>query len=293
MMMAVRRGPQRLPGWTGRRGRREGIDIVTRFLRGAAIGAVLSCGALAASSIAAVPAFADGTTSTTVAVTANKSTITSGRPVNFTAVVTPATVGTAKITGTVDWTVTGADGTVVPCTKTKALTSGGRAHCNVGKGILLAQDAPFTATASYSGDTNYGASSGSSVVSLTSGATHLHLALSAHPSSGAAITATATIVGGPASALVSGTVIFTISASSHAAGVGARCTGTATPPNANNIKTVVAATATCDLPAGWLVVPSVTKANLHPFAAWSVSAVYNGNVSFGPSFKTLKGKAKS
>jgi hypothetical protein len=228
-----------------------------------------------------------------LAVTPNKTTITSGRPVAFTAVVTPATVGKTKFTGTVDWTVTGADGTVVPCTTTKPLTSGGRAHCNIGKGLLLAQDAPFTATANYSGDVNFAPSSGSATVSMTSGETHLHLALSAHPSSGAAITATATIVGGPASALVSGTVIFTISSSSHAAGVSARCTGTATPPAANNIQPVVAATATCNLPAGWLTVPSATKADLHPFSAWSVSAVYNGNVSFGPSYKTLKGKAKS
>ena len=51
--------------------------------------------------------------------------------------------------------------------------------------------------------------------------------------------------------------------------------------------------ATCNLPAGWMVLPKVTKSTPKPSDAWSVSAVYNGNSSFITSFKLKKGTAKS
>jgi len=256
------------------------------------VAAVLSCGVLAASTLAAVPAFADGTTNTTLTVTPTLTTITSGKAISFGSAITPAIVGKTKITGTVDWTVTGADGTVVPCSTIKPLTGGGKARCSISNGILLAQDSPFTVVASYSGDANFGPSTGSTTFTATPAVTHVKLTLDALPSSGSPTTATATIKGGPATSLIGGTVIFTIS-SSRPGGVATHCTGTAKPVLANNIQTLVTQVATCNLPAGWITVAKPTPTYKRPFTAWSISAVYNGNDSFSPSFLTRKGIAKS
>jgi hypothetical protein len=265
---------------------------VRRILRGAAAAAILSCGVLAATSVSAVPAFADGTTGTVLTVTPTLSTITTGKAISFGAAITPSIVGKTKITGTVDWTVTGADGTVVPCSTVKPLTGGGKARCSIANGILLAKDAPFTVVASYSGDANFGPSTGSTQFTVTPAKTIIKVTLDAPPSGGSPTTATAVIKGGPATPLIDGTVVFTIS-SSRPGGASPHCTGTAKPPLANNIQPVVAQTATCTIPAGWVTVANPTPTNKHPFTAWSVSAVYNGNDSFTPSFATRKGIAKS
>ena len=254
--------------------------------------AVLSCGVLAASTLAAVPAFADGTTNTTLTVTPTLTTITSGKAISFGSAITPAIVGKTKITGTVDWTVTGADGTVVPCSTIKPMTGGGKARCSIANGVLLAKDAPFTVVASYSGDANFGPSTGSTTFAMTPTKTIIKVTLDAPPSSGSPTTATATIKGGPATSLIDGTVVFTIS-SSRPAGASPHCSGTAKSPLANNIQPVVDQVATCTIPAGWVTVAKPTPTDKHPYTAWSISAVYNGNDSFSPSFLTRKGIAKS
>jgi hypothetical protein len=213
--------------------------------------------------------------------------------VSFTALVTPAKVGTTKITGTVTWTVTGADGTVIPCTTPPVLSTGGKSHCKIAKGVLLAGSAPFTAAVDYSGDATFAPTSASTSVDATAGTTRVVVALSAVPTGGAATTVTATVTDGPATALLSGNVVFTISSQFHAAGVSVRCTGTQTPVSLNNVKPVTAGVATCDLPAGWMTLPKVSKSTPKPSDGWSVTAVYNGNASFTTSFKIKKGTAKS
>jgi len=58
------------------------------------------------------------------------------------------------------------------------------------------------------------------------------------------------------------------------------------------VKALSAQVATCDLPAGWMIVPRATSVNPKPSDGWSVSAVYNGNSSFTTSFASKKGTAK-
>lgn len=263
------------------------------FIRTAAIVAACAATAAGLATVAAAPAFASATTATTLTVTASHPTTTTGKPENFAAVVAPALAGTTKITGSVSWSVTGRDGTSIPCTVLKALNSSGTSKCSIGKQVLLADDSPYTAVATYSGDGTFLASSGSASVSVAPTTTHVRLALDAKPTSGSATTVTATVVGGSATPLVGGSIVFTVSSQLHTNGVAVRCTGTLTPASANNIKPLVSQVAVCDLPAGWMVLPKVTTANSKPTDGWSVSAVYAGNADFLPSFATKSGTAKS
>ena len=93
--------------------------------------AAISMTVLGATAVATAPAYATGSTVTAMTVTGSKTTITSGQPVAFTAAVTPAKIGSTKITGTVNWTVTGQDGSNVPCTTIKPLNSGGKSKCQI------------------------------------------------------------------------------------------------------------------------------------------------------------------
>jgi hypothetical protein len=254
--------------------------------------AVLSMTVLGAAAVAAAPAYAAGSTVTSMTVTANKTTLTSGQPVSFSALVSPAKVGKTKITGTVTWTVTGADGSVIPCTTPPVLSTGGKSSCKIAKGILLAGSAPFTAVADYSGDATFAPINASTSVDVTAGLTRVVLAFSAVPTGGAATTVTATVTDGPATALLSGNVVFTISSQFHAAGVSARCTGTQTPVALNNVQPLTGGVATCNLPAGWMVLPKLSKSTPKPSTGWSVTAVYNGNASFSTAFKLKQGTAK-
>jgi hypothetical protein len=265
---------------------------VRRSIRLAGLAAVLSTSVIGSAAVAAAPAFAAGTTPTTLTVTSNKTTLTSGKSVAFTALVAPAKSGSTKITGAITWTVTGNDGSVVPCTTVTPLTPSGKSLCKIATGNLLAGSGPYTAAASYPGDATFGPSSGSGSVSVTSGTTRVKLALSATPTGGAAITVTATVAAGPGTPLVQGNVVFTISSQYHAPGVTARCSGTLTPASLNNVKPLSAQVATCDLPAGWMVLPKASSSNPKPSDGWSVSGVYNGNGSFTTSFATKKGTAK-
>ncbi len=255
--------------------------------------AVLATGLVGAAAVAATPAFADGTTATTTTVTGNQTTLVSGKPVTFTAVVAPSTIGKIKITGAVAWTVTGANGSVIPCATVSTLTGGGKSRCKVDKGGFLAGAAPYTAVAAYSGDTNFAPSSGSTTLAVTPTTTRVKIALSAEPTSGASVTVTATVVDGPATSLITGNVVFTPTSAYHLPGVGAICSGSLSPPTANNVQPVVDQVATCVLPAGWMTVPKASKSNPHPSDAWSVSAVYAGNDSFITSYRTKKGIARS
>jgi hypothetical protein len=147
--------------------------------------------------------------------------------------------------------------------------------------------------AAYSGDANFAPSNASSSIAVTEAKTRVLLALSAVPTGGSATTLTATVSDGPATPLIAGNVVFTISSQFHAAGVPVRCAGSLTPVALNNVQPVVGGVATCDLPAGWMTLPKVSKSTPKPSDAWSVTAVYNGNASFATSFKLKKGTAKS
>ena len=280
-------------GLSEERRNHKGNVTVKRALRYAGIALALSTAVVGASAVAAAPAFADGATATTLTVTGNKTTLTTGKSVSFTAVVAPSKIGSTKITGAVDWTVTGADGSSIPCTSVTALTGGGKSRCKVDKGALLAGSGPYTAVASYPGDANFGPSTGSTTLSVTTTSTRVKIALSAVPTSGAQIVVTATVVDGPATDLISGDVLFAPSSQYHSPGVGLYCVGTLTPIKNNNTVPVVNQVATCTLPAGWMTVPKATVFNPKPQDGWSVTATYIGNTSFMSSYATKKGTAKS
>ena len=272
----------------------EGKAHVKRIIRGSVIGAVLAT-AIGATAVAAVPAYADGATPTTLTVTGSQTGVTTGKPVSFTAAHTPTAVGKEKIGGSVAFTITGRDGSTVACGKVTPLTGAGKSRCMVAPGTLLAGSAPYTIVASYGGSPSgtFGPSSNSTTLSVTSARTRVKLSLGGKIFSGDATTVVAKILSGPADPLVSGTVVFTVTSQYHTNGVVVRCNGGSVPPTLNNIVTLTGHTATCDLPAGWMVIPKVSNANPKPSGTWSISAVYNGNDSFLPSYSTKKGTAKS
>jgi hypothetical protein len=245
------------------------------------------------STVAVAPAFADGPLATTTTVSPNHASILTGRSISFNALVAPSKVGKTKITGTVAWTVTGADGTVIPCTSVSALTGGGKSRCKIEKGSLLAEASPYTATAVYSGDPNFATSTGSGTLDLAAIKTRVEITLDATPVGGAATMVTATVIGGPATSLLEGNVVFTVTSQTHAPGVSTLCTGTAVPAKNNNIVPLSGQTAVCQLPAGWMIIPKVTNTNPRPSDGWSISAVYTGNQSFLTSYKSKKGTARS
>jgi hypothetical protein len=268
---------------------------VKRILRRSAIGAIVAAATIGASAVAAVPAYADGATATSLTVTGSQTAVATGKPVSFTAAITPSMVGKERIGGAVAFTITGNDGSTVPCAKVTPLTGAGKTRCMVAPGTLLAGSAPYTIAASYPGSPSgtFGPSSGSTTLNVSTTMTRVKVSLGGKIFSGAATTVTAKVSSGPADPLISGTVVFTVTSQYHASGVVVRCAGDAVPPPANNIQTLTGRTATCDLPAGWMVIPKASNANPKPSGTWSISAVYNGNDSFLPSYATKKGTAKS
>lgn len=265
-----------------------------RVIRATALAAALATTSGGLAVLATAPAFADGSNATTTTVAPSHPEEETGQPVAFNSALA-STTGTGKFTGTVTWTVTGSDGSVVPCESVKALTSGGKSQCKIAKGLLLAGASPYTATATYGGDGNYAGSSGSFALAVTARATVVKLVITTPPTSGAATVATATVVGGPATALLTGTVVFTATSGTHAGGVVVGCTGTATGKNsvlANDTVTLSSQVAVCNLPAGWMIVPKAGTQNPKPTDNWSVTAFYNGNGSFDFNRATKSGTAR-
>ncbi len=88
----------------------------------------------------------------------------SGQPATYTATVRPSGTGTATPTGTVTFDAA-AQGSASPTAVCSApLASSGQASC---RGALPASGSPYSVTASYSGDSNFAASTSSPAVSVT------------------------------------------------------------------------------------------------------------------------------
>jgi Bacterial Ig-like domain (group 3) len=237
----------------------------------------------------AVPAFAAGGTATTTTVEALKPSISSGQPEVFRATVAPTKVGMTKITGSITWTVTGQDGTVIPCTVATNMASNGKSECKMAKATLLSGDSPYTVTAAYSGDTNFANSSNTITQNVSVGSTKVRIVIAVKPTSGASTTVMAYVKGGAGTSAISGSVTFAAAASPK--GVAPYCEGSATPITANDTQPIINGFATCTLPAGWFVVPSPSNANPRPKTTWSVSASYSGNGSFTSSTSNRKGRS--
>jgi len=234
--------------------------------------------------------FAPGSTVTTTTVTANPSTTATGGSVTFTATVSPSKEGHPPVnaTGTVSFTVTGHDGTPVSCetSNSRPLTAAGIAKCIIPAGVLLGANSPYTATAVYSGDMNFAASSTTSPATVTVAARKSKTKLAAHPRkpvSHGTESFTAAVSSRGAGAPVAGSVVFSVSSTDHKhAKKFTSCQG-------GDVQPVVSGVATCNMKAGWFIVPGPTKKDPNPKASWSVSADYLGNANFSSSHGALGG----
>ena len=148
-----------------------------------------------------------------VSVTSNANPSVSGAAVTFNASVVPTSPAGGKVTGTVTWTITGADGSVVTCNNADTVNvSGGNAKCAVRKGVLSAASGPYVVAANYSGSTTFTPAFATLTQTLTKATTKTKLQSSANKTSpGQSVTFTATVTSTPASSVpLSGSVTFTV-----------------------------------------------------------------------------------
>ncbi len=239
---------------------------------------------------AATPAFADGTpVATTMTVTTNKPTIYSGQATAFKARVAPAKIGKTFITGTITWTITGRDGSTVACTSVTPISTGGQSVCTVGAANLLAAGSAYTVSASYSGDANFAPASSSIPYTVTQATTRLRYSIPDRPTSGASTSVVVSVIAGPGTPALTGDVTFAVASGMGTKGVKPYCAGPNPVPAANNSVPLVDGTATCVLPAGWMVVPPASTANKHPKTSWTISMSYGETVSFAGFTATKTG----
>jgi large repetitive protein len=190
-----------------------------------------------------------GATSTTV--TASSDPTVTGQPVSFTAMVAPVSPATGTPTGSVTFTITGADSP----TDTANCDSGngnnvalvsGSATCSVSGG-LEATGTAYTISAVYSsGDANFSGSSGTASQTVTRGGATITVAQTTpsgtQPVTGQAVAFTATVATtAPATGTPTGSVIFTVTSST---GSNVNC------DSGDTVSLMGGNTATCSLSAG-------------------------------------------
>ena len=229
---------------------------------------------------------------TSVWVSTNHPWVETGKGVIFRSHVNPDELNRIRISGTMTWTITGNDGSTVPCTTTVPLRSSGKAACRVGAAQLLSTNSPYAVVATYSGDANFQPSTGSVSEGVFRAEVTLRIGVSSRPVSGAATSVTVQVSSGQASPLIAGKVWFKVASSHSARGVATTCLGPKPIPGRYDGQPVVGGIATCNLPSGWLVVPPVTAGDRHPSSKWLVTASYV-DPSFGWNSKTMSGSTKS
>ena len=167
------------------------------------------------------------------------------------------------------------------------------ATCTVAADQLLAQSSTYTVTATYSGDSNYAGDSGSLVETVNPGKTRVKVTFDAKPSNGNPSLVTATVNAGPGTTLVSGYILFAITSTSSAAATDVQCEGPNPNLGGNDAQPLVDGSASCQLPAGWLTLPSATPLNRRPKAAWSISIFLGPSPNFNDFAKEVHGKILS
>jgi hypothetical protein len=260
---------------------------------------------VAAAGLAVVPAVASaaGSQTTATAVTAKPLATTSGHPLTLTAKVTAVT-GLASThrastpnagtpTGTVTFIITGTPTGTIHCKTSDVvtITHKGKAVCKVLAGQLQAMDSPYNVQAVYSGDTNFAASTGNTSVTVTKAKTTTKLKIDSAPHNGTANSVTATVRTKHGGSLLTGSVLFSVSAT-PATGPGKRmCT------NGGNSQPLAVTgnvgTAVCDLQPGWFIISKMTPANKHPHGSWNVTANYSGDGNFTTSLGNKSGHSRS
>ncbi len=227
--------------------------------------------ALASLAIVVSPAAAVGVKSTTTTVTGTTPDYT-GAPTVFTATVEHNSL---TPTGTVTFTITGADASTPVCdggTNTITLapaTTGSSAQCSINGG-LLAAGSPYSVTAVYSGDPNFTTSTGTLSQVITKGSTTTSVTSASDPSvTGQPVSFTAVVAPvNPSTGVPTGSVTFSIS------GLG----GTSVPCDAGDTQTLDGTgTAQCSVAAGLLSADN----------PYTVNAVYSAD----HNYKTSTGSA--
>jgi hypothetical protein len=169
------------------------------------------------------------TTTLGLVTSGSPSVVNQAVPVLFTATITPSSSGSVIPTGSVTFTATPSGGAAAPISGCSGVTvtSSGTASCP-GSPLLAGT---YTINASYTGDTNFGASNATSTVPQTvnKGTTSVGLATSGTPSQvNGAVTFTATITPTPAGNIaLAGVVSFTDTPSGGATAPIANCTNVA------------------------------------------------------------------
>ena len=143
--------------------------------------------------------------------------------------------------------------------------------CFVLAGQIQTAASPYTVTASYSGDANFQASSGTFSQAVGLRNTRLRVTVDAQPTSGAATTVTVLVEAGVGTSLVSGLTVFATAASSHT--VKAVCA-------VSDVQPVVGAKASCLLPAGWMIVKAgLLQSAREPFPSGAKTSISIGSVT--------------
>ena len=184
------------------RGRRRNAAVVA----GASLLVAISSLAIVPLAVGAQPT--DVGTSTTV--TTSPATTSTGGAVSIVAHVHPVTTDATVVTGTVTFTITGANASTVNCQRSDTATiSHGKATCKVPVEQLQAEASPYSIVGTYSGDLpNYTGSSGTASETVNPGNPHIKLKVSPHVGNGTGNTFTVILKAGAAGSLLSGNVRF-------------------------------------------------------------------------------------
>jgi hypothetical protein len=234
-----------------------------------AVGSALALTGLA---LLAAPASAIGSKTTTTV--SESSGAVTGAPVTFTAAVTHGATGVP--TGTVVFTVTGADSTPFTCDAGDTATlqpngsgPGSLATCSFAGG-LQASDSSYQVTATYGGDGTFTGSNGAIAAPVGRGATSTTLMSSSNPTvTGQSVTFSATVAPtSPSTGSPTGSVTFAINGTGGGS-VACDTTGDTVPLTSD--------AASCTVSAGLLA----------QYSPYSVSATYSGDANYKPSTGTV------
>jgi hypothetical protein len=269
---------------------------------------------VAAASLTVVPmaAAVTGTAPTSTAVAAHPSTIVAGRALTIVAKVTPVTgvastarramrfrvhkasAATGNVgvpTGTVTFTITGQNSATADCTSGDAVAMHhGRATCKIATEVLTHVGSPYTIKATYSGDTNFAGSVGTTSETVNKSKSNMKLRIDSKPMSGTPNEVTANVRAGPGGSLLTGKVLFAVAATPPTPRGKRICLGGDSQPLAvtGNVGTAV-----CILQSGWFIVPKPTRGTPHPKGAWQVSATYSGDGNFLPKTAAISGHSRT
>jgi len=253
-----------------------------RQLALAALGCAVIGGALV---VAPLTASAQGTSESSVTVSAKPASTVTGHGLTIIAKVSAVTAdattagvmrnaraatGNATVpTGTVTFVIEGSDDTLANCKTSNVVTiKHSKAICHVPVEVLTHVASPYSITADYSGDENFLASSGTTSETVAPAATHTRITVDSKPTSGTGNTFTAVVKAGPGGSLLGGHVLFAVSDTPSQAKGLRTCAG-------GNLQAVAvtgnAGTATCVLAPGWFILPAATHQTPHPHGAWNVT----------------------